>query len=198
MKGVYNNLCDKLKSLFDDETNWNKYFDNLVNILEILDYAWTHYEGFGHSCFSLLFNKFKSDDKISKFINLVKNFEATDNEYMFVVKDANGTEIKTPGLQITTAQILFDSGEIIIASDINNTCATGMDIQDQFKTLHIDSYVNDNADHNNKLSRDIFDQKSGSREFLLALKKIKDHYEWENQITQDYFLQLRDLNYLIG
>lgn len=204
---AYDDLCRKLKDLFDDETNGEKYFNNLINILEILDWVQTHYSGFNHNYFSKLWDKFKSQDKISEFINLVKNFETTDSEYMFVVKDKNGNEFKTPGLQITTSQVLFDNNEIMIASDINNTCATGSTIKEQFQKWSHDPYLiqkdyeqarlTNKLTVNDKLNLDIFGKKSGSREFLLALKKIKDYDEWENQIKQDYKLELNDLKNLV-
>ena len=139
---AYDNLCDKLKNLFYDKTNGKKYFNNLVNILEILVWVKSNFPGFNNEInyFQLLWDKFKSEDKIGGFVELVKNFDGTDSEYMFVVKDANGEEFKTPGLQITTAQILFDNDEVIIASDINNTCKTGSTIKQQFEELMLSPY----------------------------------------------------------
>ncbi len=205
---VYNNLCKKLKILFDDQTNGTKYFNNLVNILEILDYAQKNYSGFDCQYFEMFWKKFTSNDKISEFINLVKNFGATDSEYMFVVKDANGNDFKTPGLQITTAQVLFDNNEIIIASDINNTCKTGSTIQNQFKQWVLNPYFDSDQNYlerlekneltaNDKLNRDIFGV-SKAIGFLLAWKEIKDHNEWENEIQKTYGLTLRDLNKLVA
>ena len=177
---VYNNLCKKLKILFDDQTNGTKYFNNLVNILEILDWAQANYGGFNNNYFRILWNKFKSSDKINDFINLVKSFEATDSEYMFVVKGENGNEFKTPGLQITRAHILFDNDEVIIASDISNTCKTGSTIKDQFDKLGLDPFddavdgsLNKNQRNDlttaQKLNRDVFGVGSSAITFLLAL-----------------------------
>lgn len=205
---AYNNLYNKLGDLFNDKTNGKKYFNNLVNILEILDWAQTKYYGFNDNYFQILWNKFKSSDKINDFINLVKSFEATDSEYMFVVKGENGNEFKTPGLQITRAHILFDNDEVIIASDISNTCKTGSTIKDQFDKLGLDPYddaVNDSLNKYQrnylttaqKLNRDVFGVGSSAITFLLALKKIKDQYEWETKILDDYDLTLQDLKNLV-
>ncbi|MBQ9491884.1 MAG: hypothetical protein IJU86_03835, partial [Firmicutes bacterium] len=205
---AYNNLYNKLGDLFNDKTNGKKYFNNLVNILEILDWAQTKYYGFNDNYFQILWNKFKSSDKINDFINLVKSFEATDSEYMFVVKGENGNEFKTPGLQITRAHILFDNDEVIIASDISNTCKTGSTIKDQFDKLGLDPYddaVNDSLNKYQrnylttaqKLNRDVFGVGSSAITFLLALKKIKDQYEWETKILNDYDLTLQDLKNLV-
>lgn len=211
LSSAYYNLCKQLEELFGDQTNGKKYFNNLVNILEILDWVQNQYPGFNNELnyFRTLWNKFKSNDQIDDFINLVKNFDDTDSEYMFVVRDANGNTFKTPGLQLTTAQILFDNNEIIVASDINNTCKTGSTVKKKFKELSLNPYdVNVNHRLNKrtrndltteqKLNCDIFGKDSNAIEYLRALKKIKDQYEWTTKIYDTYGLTLQDFKELIG
>ena len=173
---TFDYLCKELQTLFDDKTKGEEYFNNLINILEILDWGTKQLYG---DCFSLLYQKL-GDDKVNCFIDLVKKFGIKESEYMFVVKNANGDKFETPGLTIATVRSFSDDSELIIASDIDNTCQTGHTLRQQFKDRLQDlSYKGD-----------VYG-------FLSDLKRKKDHYEWKTKVWQVYGFDLDLLDNVI-
>ena len=169
-------LCKELQTLFDDKTKGEEYFNNLINILEILDWGTKQFYG---DCFSMLYQKLR-DDKVNCFIDLVKKFGIKESEYMFVVKNANGDKFETPGLTIATVRSFSYDSELIIASDIDNTCKTGLTLKQQFENRLQDlSYKGD-----------VYG-------FLSDLKRKKDYYEWATKIRKVYGLDLNQLNSFI-
>lgn len=125
------NLIDRYKEIFfdngfhteilkmiNDETNGEKYFNNLVCILELLDFLHTEQN---LADYDNCRNKIRAahDDKL---VEAIKNFVPTENDRMVVLEDKNGNRFETPGIQICASFTFFEDEASILSCSPDNTC----------------------------------------------------------------------------
>lgn len=123
-----NELNQKILEMLNDKTNGEKYFNNLVCILELLDFL--HAEQ-NSDDYNRRINFIKNSDK-DELIEAIKNFVPTENDHMVVLENKNGERFETPGIQICASFTVFEDETSILSCSPDNTCQSDKAYKGQY------------------------------------------------------------------
>lgn len=132
----HNHLNQKILEMLNDKTNGEKYFNNLVCILELLGFLRTEQNSNYVSCK----NKIKGSCK-DKLVEAIKNFVPTENDHMVVLEDKNGKRFETPGIQICASFTVFEDETSILSCSPDNTCQSDQAYKGQYGYKFLENWA---------------------------------------------------------
>ena len=123
-------LNSKILAMLNDEKNGEKYFNNLVCILELLDFLSTKKNLDDYNkCIGYI----KKSDQ-NELVEAIKNFVPTENDYMVVLEDKEGNRFETPGIQICSSFTVFEDETSMLSCSPDNTCKSEEFYQEQYSS----------------------------------------------------------------
>ncbi len=125
-------LDSKILEMLNDKINGEKYFNNLVCILELLNFLSKQSDQTDYSnCIEYIkgFTRWRAD----RLTAVIKNFVPTENDHMVVLEDKDGNRFETPGIQICTSFNVFEDETSILSCSPDNTCRSDEIYQEQYK-----------------------------------------------------------------
>ena len=123
-------LNSKKLAMLNDEKNGEKYFNNLVCILELLDFLSTKKNLDDYNkCIGYI----KKSDQ-NELVEAIKNFVPTENDYMVVLEDKEGNRFETPGIQICSSFTVFEDETSMLSCSPDNTCKSEEFYQEQYSS----------------------------------------------------------------
>lgn len=158
------NLNSKILAMLNDEKNGEKYFNNLVCILELLDFLHTEQNLVDYNnCIGYI----KTSDQ-DELIEAIQNFIPTENDYMVVLEDKEGNRFETPGIQICASFIVFEDETSILSCSPDNTCMSDVVYKAQYGNKILNNGWLNNLEEFFKSLQDVVHQK----EWECALRNI--------------------------
>ena len=135
-----NELNQKILEMLNNKTNGEKYFNNLVCILELLDFLHTlelldslHTEETQYKCINFI-----GESNKDKLIEAIKNFVPKENDHMVVLEDKDGNRFETPGIQICASFSVFEDKKFVLSCSPDNTCRTADVYNEQYRIKELD------------------------------------------------------------
>ena len=174
LRNYNGDLNSKILKMLNDDKNGGKYFNNLVCILELLDFLSKQSDS---SDYNFCMDHIKQSNKV-ELIEAIKNFMPTENNHMVVLEDENSNRFETPGIQICASFFVFEDETSILSCSPDNTCKSNAVYTSQYDAKTLVLY-------------------SSQEKFLSSLQYMVYQKKWECALN-DIDIANNDIEHLIS